>query len=213
LVDLAIEAASRDDAWDLLIDLGRLPVHSPYLDWLDRADVVVIVTGTDAASVLHVHDRSGDLLSRCAERLGLVLVGEAGYGGHEIEDFTGMPVIGQVPDDVTAAAALAGHPIHQRRLARSSLLRSGRQIALILSGDTAQAAEHEPGSEEPAPAVQDAWPSAHGSADERQSGLVGRLARMRPGFVRLPASVGSVTAGTTESTEEPTPASSEQVTR
>jgi hypothetical protein len=208
LIDLAIEAASRDDAWDLLVDLGRLPLDGPSLEWLARADAVVIVTGTDASSVLHVHDRADRLLSRCSGRLGLVLVEGVGYRGEEIEHFTGIPVMGQIPHDVRAAAALGGRPNHRRRLIKSSLLRSGQAIALDLGGEPASVSERGVAPDESEQPLPGRAPSSPSSIGGRALVMLRRLAMGHPGLVR---SVDPSVTAMAGPIEDPVQFSNEQV--
>jgi hypothetical protein len=211
LIELALEAASRDGPWDVLVDLGRLGLDGLQLGWVDRSDAVLVVTATDAASVLHVHDRATSLLSRCGHRIGLVLVGSAGYGSQEIEEFTGIPVIAQLPFDAVAAAALAGHPINQRRMARSSLLGAGRQLALTLSGE-AEAAARDGGSESLQP-----LPEGSGLPTERVGGrplgAVGCLARGRASLARPLSTEARGESVTTDPVSEPVHGPHDRVVR
>ena len=132
---LASATSDPECPWDLLIDLGRVRPGGPdpgARAWLDRSDVVAVVLRTDAASALHVRDRAPDLLARCEDRVGLVVVTTDHYPSAEIERFTGLPVIGEIPFDPVAATVAAGGHGSRRRLSRSSLATSARRLATTL---------------------------------------------------------------------------------
>jgi hypothetical protein len=128
-------ATSRRDGWDLLVDAGRLLLEQDRTgEWLDSSDIVVVMLRSDAPSVLKVADRSVALRARCGERVSLVVVGRGDYDNHAIEQFTGIPVIGRVPFDPTAAAVAAGEGGGSHRLSRSLLVASARRLAVVLGG-------------------------------------------------------------------------------
>jgi hypothetical protein len=213
LIDLAIESASSDEAWDLLVDLGRIMPDGRHAVWLDRADHVVIVAGTDAASVLHVHDQADLLLSRCVGRLGLVLIERKGYGNEEIEEFTGLPVMARVPHDPTAATALTGHPGPRRRLARSPLLASGGRLAVALAGDAGPPGALVTGHLGPTAIEPGAKPSTSGVGQARAWGRPGWLGKVRwfGGQTSSPAAVTEAISG--RSDERSADVASEQAAR
>jgi len=132
---LASATSDPEHPWDLLIDLGRVRPADPSpgaAAWLDRSDAVAVVLRTDAASVLHVRDSAPDLRARCEDRVGLVVVTADRYPSEEIERFTGLPVIGELPFDPAAATVAAGGHGGRRRLSRSLLVTSAFGLATTL---------------------------------------------------------------------------------
>ncbi len=133
---LASIGASVDGRRDVIADIGRLlPRERGAEQWLDRSTVVVVVVRRDAASVLHLRDRAAVLRSRCHGRIGLVVIGTGPYSGRAIEEFTGMPVLSELPDDPNAAEIASGRPGRGSRLSRSLLMISAHRLARILSSD------------------------------------------------------------------------------
>ncbi len=132
-------ASDPDGPWDLLVDLGRiLPGRPSPGGWVEHADTVVVVLRSDAAWVLQIRDASPTLLAGCLERTGLVVVPTGGYPSSEIQRFTGLPVIGEIPYDPAAAAiATDGHG-SRRRLSRSSLVSSAFRLGSNLIGPVTQ---------------------------------------------------------------------------
>ena len=132
---LASAASDPEGPWDLLIDLGRVHPGDPSpiaTAWLERCDTVALVLRTDAASVMHVRDGAPDLRARCGDRIGLVVITTDPYPGAEIERFTGLPVIGEIPFDQAAAKVASGGHGSRRRLSRSSLVTSSSRLATTL---------------------------------------------------------------------------------
>ncbi len=120
--------------WDVVADVGRLlPGARGAEEWLKRSTAVAIVLRRDAASALHVRDRAPMLLSSCPGRVGLVVVGPGPFTSREIEAFTGLPVLGDVPEDPDAAQIVSGRPGGPRRLSRSILAASSQRLAVSLS--------------------------------------------------------------------------------
>ncbi len=134
---------------DLFVDLGRLlPGGLGAEGWLDHSDAVAIVLRSDAASVLQVRERARTLLSRCEDRVGLVVVRTGEYPGSDIERFTGIPLIGEMPFDPAGAAVATGGQGSRRRLSRSLLVMSAFRLGETLrKGDSApQWAESQTGT-------------------------------------------------------------------
>jgi hypothetical protein len=132
---VASATSDPERPWDLLVDLGRVRPGDPNAGagaWLDRSDAVAVVLRTDAASVLHVRDSASDLLARCEDRVGLVVVTSDHYPSAEIERFTGLPVIEEIPFDPAAATVAAGGHGSRRRLSRSLLVTSALRLATTL---------------------------------------------------------------------------------
>ena len=130
---LAAATSSSEGPWDVLVDLGRLlPGDSKAADWLDVSDVVVIGLRSDAASVIQVRQRTPHL-SQWADRLALVVIGAHCHSSAELEEFTGIPVLGEIPFDPQAAAVAAGERGGARRLSRSLLCTSAVRLATRLA--------------------------------------------------------------------------------
>lgn len=125
----------RSTSVDLIVDLGRLlPVASGVETWLERSTVVVIVARRDAASLFHLRERQVSLRRQCRGRFGLVIVGSGSPNREEIERFTTLPVLGELPHDPNAGRIAGGCPGGTRRLSRSRLVLDAQRLALTLSG-------------------------------------------------------------------------------
>jgi hypothetical protein len=143
--------------WDLVVDGGRLmatgidvgPIGDPHSiagPWLDRSDVVIIVTRRDPASILRVRHHGRALRERCGDRMRLVLVGQGPHDTAAIEKFTGFSVIAEVPFDVASAQVATGEGGSSRHLSRSLLVVSARRLALVLAGEKGGDGDREPGT-------------------------------------------------------------------
>jgi hypothetical protein len=139
---LAIEAAlqasvsSEGGPWDLVVDGGRLlPTEnlSGAASWLGHSDQVVVVVHRDAPSILNVRQHAQTLADRHESVVGLVIVGGGRLRNAAIEEFTGIPIVGEVPIDLRAAHAVSGGGGANRRLSRSSLVVSARRLAEALA--------------------------------------------------------------------------------
>jgi hypothetical protein len=133
---LASAGAEGDQGWDVVADLGRLLAGERGAEtWFERSTVVAIVLRRDAASILHLRDRSADIRSRSRGRAGLVIVGDGPFSGQDIERFVGLPLLGELPTDPDSAQICGGLPGGAPRLSRSVLVTSAQRLASILSGD------------------------------------------------------------------------------
>jgi hypothetical protein len=129
LCDIAIRSAS-----DVIVDLGRLRLDSAESQrWLDQSQTACIVLRADAAAIAHVQEQVGAVQSRCGGTLLLILIGSGPYSVAEVERFTGVPVVIEVPHDPSAAAVLTMGRGSHRRLARSALVRSARRLGRELA--------------------------------------------------------------------------------
>ena len=128
--------SAPDDPWDALVDLGRLrQADDDSQAWLHRSDSVVVVTGSDAASVVQVRERAPALRSRYEDRLGLVVIGSGPHQSVEIEAFTGIRLFGELPSDPVAAGIACGAAGGGRRLMRSLLVASVSRLSRHLASD------------------------------------------------------------------------------
>jgi MinD-like ATPase involved in chromosome partitioning or flagellar assembly len=170
---LAGVRSSPEGPWDVLVDLGRLPPGiGPATVWSEHADAVVICTHRDAASLVHVRDRSAILLDGHGARVGLAIVGDGGYSMVEIAQFTGLPVVGEIPQDPESAAAAGGERGGGRRLRRSLLAATTSRLAAHLADDHRRA---------------DPVDGPGGSAEDQpdEESAESRIDQARSGFVRL----------------------------
>ena len=133
---LARTWSAPDDPWDALVDLGRLRQGDDDSQaWLHRSDSVVVVTGSEAASVVQVRERAPALRSRYEDRLGLVVIGSGPHQSVEIEAFTGIRLFGELPSDPVAAGIACGAAGGGRRLMRSLLVTSVSRLSRHLASD------------------------------------------------------------------------------
>ena len=125
-----------DAGVDLIVDLGRLGHRYEPTDLLERADVVAVVFRgtlaaiTGAASAL----RSLRAVRGPGPRTTGVLIGEGQpYQGREIARELELAALPTLPDDLGAAAVLAGGGATGWRFERSALLRGARGLATQLT--------------------------------------------------------------------------------
>jgi hypothetical protein len=131
---LASAESSPGGQWDVLIDLGRITSgDGRSVTCLGQSNAIVIGLKSDAASAMHVRENVPRLFARFADRVGLAVIRGGGYSVAEIETFTGIPVIGEVPFDPMAAAVATGDKLGKRRLRRSLLVPSAARLATRLA--------------------------------------------------------------------------------
>jgi hypothetical protein len=119
---------------DVLVDAGRLPGDLDTAGtWLTRAGAVCIVSRGDAASLVHVHDRADEILDRTQGRARLAVVGRGSYSVVEVERFTGLTVVADVPFEPQAATVATDGQGRLRRLTRSGLVAASRRLAAMLA--------------------------------------------------------------------------------
>lgn len=126
--------SALDAPRDVLVDLGRLSQRDGRAAaWLDLADSFVLCVGGDAASLVQVRDRVLADLSPWSHRVGLAVVGDQDYTRAEMERFTTVPVLVEIPSDPRSAAPVAGRRGGKRRLSRSVLLARTARLASTLA--------------------------------------------------------------------------------
>lgn len=130
---------------DVIVDCGRVTAGTPVLPLLTAADVVAIVVQPNVENYAHLRERlrwlveplrMGDVGS---VPVGVVLVTSASDKSamrdlNRLLEYDGLQVsvVGRIADDVKAADALAGR--RQRRIDRSLLIRSAREVAGAIVG-------------------------------------------------------------------------------
>jgi len=174
LVEALLEssAGTGPGALDLIVDCGRVVFDgddgtpadgvpgrvSPAAGvgaWLDHADLVVVVTRRDPPSILKVRERAPLLTARCADRLRLVVVGRGPHDNAAIQEFTGLPVIGDVPFDILAGQVASGGEGSSRHLSHSQLVVAARRLAEVVAthGDLTEAGDRGGGKRSEPPAL------------------------------------------------------------
>ncbi|HET7489164.1 MAG TPA: hypothetical protein VFJ85_14630 [Acidimicrobiales bacterium] len=141
------------DDLDVLVDLGRLAPESPALELFAAASVPVLVARAELAQAAHLRQRIAWLGGRA--EVGLAVVGEGRWPAAELARSVGAAgVVGVLPDDPRAAAALGGG-MSARGLTRSALSAAARAMAdRLVAGVEAAPVEHNlrPVETPPAPA-------------------------------------------------------------
>lgn len=113
----------------VLADVGRLETGLPGVGLAEAADVLLLVSAGDEASLLRVGDAA---IPR--DRSRLVVVGACSYSAEEVETGVGIPVAGQLPWDPRAAAVLWGQRAPGRGWASRGLPAAARAVALDWRG-------------------------------------------------------------------------------
>jgi MinD-like ATPase involved in chromosome partitioning or flagellar assembly len=124
---LAAGLASAGDL-DALVDVGRITARSPAAPLARRAVVTVLVVRPTFEEVASLTARVGEL-RRTGIDPSLVVVGSRPYEPHEVADAAGLPLLGVIPEDPSAAAGVNGAPGTDRRLRRSIFWRSLHELA------------------------------------------------------------------------------------
>ncbi|MER6878173.1 carbon monoxide dehydrogenase maturation protein, partial [Amycolatopsis sp. NPDC000673] len=109
-----VPAVARVPGVVVLADCGRVDPGSLAEAVARRADALVLVTGTQGDEIAHTAARLGEL-ARWTPRPSLLITGD-GYPTADVERELGVPTIGRIPHDPTAASALTDHrPLARRR--------------------------------------------------------------------------------------------------
>jgi len=133
---------AQERSADVVADCGRLGAGTPVVDVLRRADLVLLLTRPALDAVVHLRDRLAVLLPQLADQgrstdVGVLVVAPVRHdsaagevAGVLEQSGIAVPVLGRLAHDPDGAAGLAGQPV--RRLDRSWLVRSAREVALLL---------------------------------------------------------------------------------
>lgn len=110
-----------------VVDVGRLEPGSPALPLLELADVVLVVAGGDALSLLRL-----SLAEIPSGRARLVTVGRVDYSMNDLANLVGVPLIAQMPWDRHSAEIIAGKRRIGRAWNRLGLPATARALAASL---------------------------------------------------------------------------------
>lgn len=114
-----------------VVDCGRWASLSPTAGLLGSVTATAVCIRARVPSIEAVRVRARDLWEATGGRVGLVVCGHDPYGADQLEAATGLPVLGQVPDDPRACNALIG--AGRVRVDRLPLLRAARSITEALA--------------------------------------------------------------------------------
>ncbi len=140
------QAAAIEDLWpglvrqmldlgtDLVFDLGRcyLPPARAVAEICRVADLLIVVTRADLASASHLR-ASSEALRALRVDLAVVVVGESPHQAEEIAAVGGIDLLGVLPQDERAAAAVRGDLRRAAAFNRSRLCRASRELAVAAS--------------------------------------------------------------------------------
>jgi hypothetical protein len=141
-------AAVRDLAATrpVLADAGRLDPSSPALAFLDKADLLLVVTRPRLEDVRHLRSVLPALAERCAA-VQLVVAGRGPYdAAAEIGPYLGTHIAATVRHDPAGADIVAGRRRPAMGWTRRRLFTASRTLAVSLAG-------HAPEDEAPAESV------------------------------------------------------------
>lgn len=116
-----------DESRDVLVDCGRLRLQTVAQPFVDRAAMVLLVVRPRLDELQHVAARLRSL-SETEASTAVVLCGEGPYGPTDVSGALGVRVLGALPPDPRAAAALTGAATVPRSLHRTALVRSARGL-------------------------------------------------------------------------------------
>jgi hypothetical protein len=131
---LADHPPPRSDV-DIVLDMGRLYDASPAWGLAAAADAILVVSGTDVASLDHTAALTSQHAER--ERMSVVLVGHTRFTLAELVDVLGVPVAVSVPADRRTVAVLSGTARAGRAWTRFGVPAAARTVALALHASAA----------------------------------------------------------------------------
>jgi MinD-like ATPase involved in chromosome partitioning or flagellar assembly len=116
---------------DVIVDVGRLSESSPAWALAAAADALLVVSGTDVASLDHAAAWTGQYTDRAG--MSVVLVGG---GRFTIPELVDVDVAVSVPTDRRTSAVLSGIGRVARGWTRFGVPAAARMVALALRSDT-----------------------------------------------------------------------------
>jgi len=129
----AASAIRRADV-NAVVDCGRLHPSSPALPWACAAERTLIVVRPRLDEIVALRPLA-ERLAAVGVELGLVCVGDRPFDPVEVADEAGLPLLGVVPDDPAAAAAVTQRGLGDRRLRRTGLVRAVGRLAATLAAE------------------------------------------------------------------------------
>ena len=160
---------------DVIADVGRLGPSSPALTFTTAADIVLMVARPTSEQLMPAAERVKALRLH-NESTGWCLIGSKPHSPEEIEKVYEVPVVGVIADDTRGATALE-HGGSPKRLRRSALVRSARELARSIDTwlhpdpATAAATPEEPEVEEPSEVsddIDDVWSESQAPPPEHR---------------------------------------------
>ena len=127
-----------------VIDCGRWFPGSPSTGVMREAELTLVVLHADLAGVDHVRSRVAGLKEATADRVLLTLTGGSPYRPVEVEQATGIGVLGVIPHDPRTVAALLGTST-RRGVERSALVRALRSMLECLAPTQERVSRRIPG--------------------------------------------------------------------
>jgi len=139
LGEAAADAIRRADV-SAVVDCGRLHPQSPTLPWARAAERTLLVVRPRLDEVVALRPIA-ERLAVVGLDVGLVCVGDRPFDPVEVAEQAALPLLGVVPDDPVAAAAISRRGLGDRRLRRTRLVRAVERLAAALVMDEADAVE------------------------------------------------------------------------
>lgn len=136
------------DGVDAVADCGRLALGSPSLPLVRAADLVVLVSRSTIAEIVHLASWVDQLRSEACPvavvltRRGQPPGGQATYRPEEVGDALGVDVLGVLADDPRAVSRLFEQPGSLRGLGRSRLVRSAGPVVAAVATRAVSPDEH-----------------------------------------------------------------------
>jgi MinD-like ATPase involved in chromosome partitioning or flagellar assembly len=132
--------AIRRAELNVVVDCGRLHPNSPALPWARAAERTLLVVRPRLDEVVALRPVA-ERLSAAGVDVGLVCIGDRPFDPVEVAEQATLPLLGVVPDDPAAAAAVTGRGLGDRRLRRSGLVRAVERLAVTLAAEAAEVAQ------------------------------------------------------------------------
>ena len=125
---------SDEPELDVLLDCGRLEAaHDPRV-LRQRADLIVLVTGSSASAAVSARVAARRLSDESPAQVGLVVVGpDRPYSAQDVAEVTQLPLLGALAFDPATASVWSQGIRSGRRHARSPLARQVRALAASIA--------------------------------------------------------------------------------
>lgn len=133
---LALERSSASMGRDALVDAGRLVADRSCWPVLRAADRVLVAVRPSVRSVHAAQDATQRLREELGDlaKVAALVVGDGPYSAGEVVKALGLPLVGALPYDPTAAQVLSdGATASVKAVQRSALLRAASSLAKALN--------------------------------------------------------------------------------